>query len=543
MDKSTLIAVVLVFVSWLAWDAYMRKKYPPLSAPPSSSEASDKAESVHQTEPLKKKKQINKKNSQAVKTFKKQPEQLFSFESPELSFVLSSKGMALKRIILNKVRDNQNQKVKLFDDAAINKNSLHNNKLPFETRFSGELKPLDFKIKQTSPNKWEGKAFVESKGVQILKTFLVDPKQFVIETKVVLKGKINEGMQLETFLVQQESVQNQKTSFLDFYTLPDLLSLFISSKSGSQLEIFPSDKDSRQDFLSSVQHSGLRAIAMGYKYFGLALIDKSPVQAQFSMEFLRKQWVGILKHRVLSADQEFSLSYQSFMGPKVLKLLKKNYPELVDWVDFGWFGGLARFILEILSFFHSIAGNWGFSIILLTLLVRFLLLPLVLSSHRSMEVMKKIQPELQKIKEKFKKDPQRMNQEVMALMKSHRANPLGGCLPMLLQVPVFWALWKALSNSYSLYNSPFVFWIQDLSQKDPFYVLPVLIGIAMFVQQKLSPVVGSKEIAQAMKILPVIMVVFMINLPSGLTLYVLISSLFGLAQQWYLNTQRKLKSV
>ena len=124
-------------------------------------------------------------------------------------------------------------------------------------------------------------------------------------------------------------------------------------------------------------------------------------------------------------------------------------------------------------------------------------------------------------------------------MKSHRANPLLGCLPLLAQTPIFWALWKALANSYSLYRAPFVFWIQDLSWKDPYYVLPVLMGLIMFVQQKITPVTMNKEMMRAMQIMPVFMALFMINLPSGLVLYMLVSSAFGLAQQVYLNRKEK----
>ena len=551
MDKNTLIAVVLIFVAWFSWDAYMRKNYPPPSPSSAPLTVEERKEQIEK-ESLSQKTPTLVKAKKTVSKKKQKPEQVFSFESPELTLLLSSKGMGFKKIILNNIRDRENQKIKLFDweDLSVNdeendqkkdSNKFLREKLPFETYINNGERMLDFQIQQMSDKIWEGKAFLKE-GVSVIKRLEILPEQFTVKTKVILTGKLREGMFVKTFLVQPDKELKQGNSLFSMFVLPDLLSLFVSSKSGIHQEPFPplEDENEEIEFLSEVPRNGVRVAATGSKYFGQAFLDKSSVQPEFILHAFSKKWVGVLKHTVLSADQDFILSYQTFMGPKILRMFKDKYSDLIPWIDFGFFGYLSRFILEILSFFHSLVGNWGVSIILLTLLVRLLLLPLVLSSYRSMAVMKKIQPELQKIKEKFKKDPQRMNQEVMALMKTNRANPLGGCLPMLLQIPIFWALWRALSNSYSLYQSPFVFWIRDLSHKDPFYVLPVLIGVVMFIQQKVSPAIGNKEIARAMQILPIFMVLIMISLPSGLTLYVLVSSAFGLLQQVYLNKEQAL---
>ena len=545
MDKNTLIAVVLIFAVWLGWDSYMRKTHPSPSPVPAAVEDQkneDQKITSKLSVPMEKEKFKDQK--------KQKPEKTFLFESPELTLLLSSKGMGFKKIILNNIRDRQNQKIKFFDsktpisedeksyfDGKRYSQRFLLEKLPFETCVNDEKRTLDFQIQQISKDSWTGKAVLEE-GISVVKTLKILPEQFAVEVEVIVSGQLKENMYIKTFVIQMNKEMKQSRGLFSLFNLPDLLSLFVSSKSGVYQEPFPlEDEEDTRQFLSEVPRSGVRTVAMGSKYFGQAFLDRSPVQPELTLYFTPKRWVGVLKHTVLSSDQDFNVSHQSFMGPKILQLLKDKYPELVAWIDFGFFGTLSRFIVEILSFFHSIVGNWGVAIILLTLLVRILLLPLVLSSHRSMAVMKKLQPELQKIKEKFKKDPQRMNQEVMALMKAHRANPLGGCLPMLLQIPVFWALWRALSNSYSLYQSPFVFWIRDLSDKDPLYVLPVLIAVAMFVQQKISPAVGNKEMARAMQILPVFMALIMITFPSGLTLYVLISTVFGLLQQMYVNKQ------
>ena len=206
---------------------------------------------------------------------------------------------------------------------------------------------------------------------------------------------------------------------------------------------------------------------------------------------------------------------------------------MVSWVDFGFLAGLAKIILAFLKISFLITKNWGLSIILLTVFVRILLFPLNLSAYRSMKIMKKIQPEIQVLRKKYKKDMKVMNEQMLALMKKNKARPLGGCLPMLLQFPIFFALYRVLGESFELYQAPFFGWIKDLSLKDPFYVVPVLMGLSMYVQQKITPTNMDPAQEKVLRILPFIFTLFMINLPSGLNLYILVSTLFGLVQQYY----------
>ncbi|MEK7355069.1 MAG: membrane protein insertase YidC, partial [Bdellovibrionota bacterium] len=174
-------------------------------------------------------------------------------------------------------------------------------------------------------------------------------------------------------------------------------------------------------------------------------------------------------------------------------------------------------------------------IIILSIIVRLLVMPFTVYSYKSMKVMQQLQPEMTRIREKYKDKPadqkMQMNQEIMDLMKRNKANPVGGCLPMLLQLPVFIALYAVLGQSIELYRAPFIFWIHDLSIKDPYYVLPVLMGITMYVQQKMTPTTMDPQQAKIMMWMPVIFSFFMISLPSGLTLYIFVSTLFGIIQQ------------
>ena len=226
---------------------------------------------------------------------------------------------------------------------------------------------------------------------------------------------------------------------------------------------------------------------------------------------------------------------------------QKNYDNLVKAgdnlqaaVDFGMFAVVAVPILRGLQFFYKYMPNYGIAIILLTLVVRIILLPLNYKSYKSMKKMQEIQPEMNKLKEKFKDDPQRMQKETMELFKRAGANPLGGCLPLLLQLPIFFAFYQVLFSAVELVGAPFFGWIIDLSAKDPFYVLPVLMTVTMFVQQKFMPSPTTDPTQKKiMLFMPLVFGVIMKDLPAGLTLYIFVSTLVGIIQQYVISMSKK----
>lgn len=234
-----------------------------------------------------------------------------------------------------------------------------------------------------------------------------------------------------------------------------------------------------------------------------------------------------------------------------LVFVKKEYNYLTSLgnnlnnsVDFGIWGFFAVWILKGLQFFHTFIPNYGVSIILLTLLIRLITFPLQYKSFVSMKKLQLIQPELTKIREKFKDDPQRMQKESMELFRRSGANPLGGCLPLLLQMPVFFAFYKVLYGAVELVDAPFILWIHDLSNKDPFYVLPVLMTLAMFLQQKLTPNTITDPVQKrVMMFMPLVFGFIMKDLPSGLSLYIFVSTLFGILQQLIVFNSKKDKPV
>jgi len=219
--------------------------------------------------------------------------------------------------------------------------------------------------------------------------------------------------------------------------------------------------------------------------------------------------------------------------------VKKNYDDLVALgenlnlaVDFGMLSVLAVPILRGLQFFYKMIPNYGIAIIFLTLIIRLLTFPLQYKSYKSMKKMQDLSPELAKLKEKFKEEPQRMQKETMELFKRTGVNPLGGCFPLLLQMPIFFAFYRVLYSAVELVGAPFFAHIHDLSVKDPYYILPVLMGIAMFIQQKMtpSPTMDNTQ-RKIMMAMPIIFSFIMKDFAAGLNLYIFISTLFGMAQQ------------
>ena len=226
---------------------------------------------------------------------------------------------------------------------------------------------------------------------------------------------------------------------------------------------------------------------------------------------------------------------------KYLTSLGKN---LKHAVDFGIWGFFSEIILRGLQFFYTLVPNYGFAIIFLTFVVRFITFPLQYKSFVSMKKMQVVQPELTKLREKFKDDPMRMQKESMELFKRSGANPMGGCLPMLLQMPVFFAFYKVLGLSVELVDAPFIGWIHDLSNKDPMYVLPFLVTGAMFLQQKMTPTTVADPIQKKVfMFMPLIFGFIMKDLPSGLSLYIFTSTILGIAQQMIVFKVTKDKPV
>jgi YidC/Oxa1 family membrane protein insertase len=235
------------------------------------------------------------------------------------------------------------------------------------------------------------------------------------------------------------------------------------------------------------------------------------------------------------------LATRLYVGPKEHDRLPGVAPHLELAVDYGYLSFIAEPLFWVLKWIHDVVRNWGWSIIIVTLLIKLAFFQLSATSYKSMAQMRKLAPRLQTLKERFGDDRQKLNQAMMELYKKEKINPLGGCLPILVQIPVFISLYWVLLESVELRQASFMFWLDDLSSKDPYYVLPLIMGVSMFVQQRLNPAPPDPVQAKVMMALPVVFTVFFAFFPAGLVLYWTVNNLLSIAQQWYI-TRKMIKA-
>jgi len=237
----------------------------------------------------------------------------------------------------------------------------------------------------------------------------------------------------------------------------------------------------------------------------------------------------------LAPGQKTETSAVLYAGPKIQAVLKQLSPGLELTVDYGMLWFIAQPIFWLLQHIHSLLGNWGFSIIVLTMLIKGLFFPLSAASYKSMARMRAVAPKLAALKEQHGDDRQKMSQAMMELYKKEKINPLGGCLPILVQMPVFLSLYWVLLESVEMRQTPFILWITDLSIKDPFFILPIIMGATMFIQQRLNPTPPDPMQAKVMKLMPIIFTFFFLWFPAGLVLYWVVNNCLSIAQQWYIT--------
>ena len=239
----------------------------------------------------------------------------------------------------------------------------------------------------------------------------------------------------------------------------------------------------------------------------------------------------------LAAGQNASVTYQAYVGPKTVEDLAVSGNQFEEIIHYGFFHPLAKPLMVVLKFFYGFTGNYGFSIIFLTICIKLIFWPLTQKSYKSMKGMQKLQPEMKRLREKFGSDKQRLNQEMMKFYKENKVNPMGGCLPMLIQIPVFFALYRVLLGSIELRHAPFMLWITDLSAKDPYYITPLVMGVTMFLQQKMTPTNMDPTQEKIMLIMPVVFTFMFLNFPAGLVIYWLINNLLTILQQYLIRRQ------
>ncbi|MBF0329134.1 MAG: membrane protein insertase YidC [Nitrospirae bacterium] len=277
-----------------------------------------------------------------------------------------------------------------------------------------------------------------------------------------------------------------------------------------------------------VYNAGVKWLAQEDKYFFASIIPKGALQET-------KIWDR--QNDIVAAIKVGggSNNYMFYAGPKEHDNLKKLGVGLEHIVDFGMFSILALPLFWLLKVFYNVTHNYGIAITIVTVIVRIPFIPIINKGQASMKRMQEIQPKMAEIKEKYKNDPQKMQKETMELYKKHKVNPFGGCLPMLLQIPVFFALYKVLLLAIELRNAPLALWVTDLASKDPYYVLPIIMGATMVIQQKMTPSAMDPMQQKMMMLMPVVFTFMFLTFPSGLVLYWLVNNVLSIIQQYFVN--------
>ena len=282
----------------------------------------------------------------------------------------------------------------------------------------------------------------------------------------------------------------------------------------------------------------IKWFSFGGEYFSALVIPPPSKEITVSVKGSEKEplKVDIISSPVTIPPREkVNTAYQVYLGPKDEDRLKALGVGAEKLVDFGYFTIVAKPLLWFIRFTHKVTGNYGIDIIIISILIKIIFLPLTQISFKSMKEMQRVQPEMNRLKEQYKNDKARLQQEIMLLYKRRKINPMSGCLPMLIQIPVFIALYNALQNGIEMRHAPFFLWIMDLSAKDPIYVTPIIMGATMFIQQKMTPTAGDPAQAKMFLLMPVMFTFLFLSFPSGLVLYWLINNVLSIAHQYYLN--------
>lgn len=517
-DFKTMFAIVLVSLIWFFWQQHLVQKYPE-NYKAKTADKTIKKENVQAksaTSISNQNAKTNLINTRNKKGLVQKKEQLFLVNSDYLSFSISSEGMAIKNISLHKYKDSKKKDI-----------VIGNKQTSFFSSFLYDNETLHFKIQQTAKNQWTGIALFN--GVKIEKLLKLRAQDYALEVSLNISSR---EKAINSISLYTEAPLSEEASSFDQFS--DAKQVFISNVEKQERWGF-----SKQTLLEETQSSnkvisGIKLLSLGDRYFTAAFIEKSDLLSNLNIQILEGNKAKlVLNYIVPNNKRNLKLKYINYFGPKSNTSFIKVDSQLSDTIDFGFFDGTASFILKLLEWIFSFVKNWGVAIILLTVLVRIVLLPINILSFKSMKSMQVVQPKIKALREKYKDDKVRLNQEMMALMKNNKVNPLSGCLPMFLQMPIFFALFQVLGQSVELYQSPFIFWITDLSLKDPLYLFPVLSGLTIFLQQKMTPSNLDPTQAKIMLIMPVVFTFFMFGLPSGLTLYMFVNSGLGLLQQYY----------
>ena len=546
MEKRAFIAVVFSILIIILYQEYLRRFYPP--APPAQQETAAKPEKKPAAPPPA---QVQPPApapapAPAVEVAPKAPVvrvRDVTVETPDYIARFTNQGARLKSFRLKRYRVSVAANSPLIEMVSRGPGREYPLGLRLDDTPAGTDQGIVYEIQGTDLNLKPGGdgriTFVGStpSGRRVVKELEFNGSSYLVDLGVSIGGSAQGAVLLLTTGGEPKGIKGDA-----------LFEGLIALREGEITREWPGDIETRINLNAPLSWAGF-----GYTYFVSALIPADGVEADAAVVPGTGRDGGFVletRGRVLSSTER-SARYQLFMGPKVLSLLESFDRGLEDSIDFGYFAFISVPMLQALHFFQTYTGNYGLDIILLTLIIKLLLWPLTQKSFVSMKRMQKLQPQMQRLKDKFGEDKQRLNKEMMDLYKRNKVNPFGSCLPMLLQFPFFIGFYNALLTPIELRHASFL-WIKDLSRPDweslPFSafgfdvgvpVLVLLMGASMFIQQWMTPAIGDANQRRMMMLMPLIFTVIFVSFPSGLTIYWFVNNLLSILQQYLINRKER----
>ncbi len=511
-NKRIIIALLLMISIWSGYNIL----FPPAEDLKSEKSLSDTVK-VTSTENAFSDNQVH--SSEPIK------DSFFKVSTDLLNVKFSKNTPSIQEVILNNYTDENGDKIVLISDPnnyAFTP-TLENVEFDkFEVNTESDVYISDGKITEVIYKS-------ESDGILVSYIFKIDPSSYKIDTVINIENKSSNTITSRLLSsIRAPFTEEMKDQSL-FFVGPS----YFKNEKIENVKI--EDVIEEQQILSD----SVNWISYQTKYFVSGLIPEFPFESiKLSSKGNNIDFIAGSQNFNLNANSNISLNNILFFGPKDIDILKSVTGDFEKNIDFGFFAVLAVPVLYALKMIYSVVGNYGLSIILVTVLIKLIFWPLTNKSYSSMKAMQVLQPQMQKIREKYKTDKEKLNKEIMQLYKTNRVNPLGGCLPMLVQIPVFFALYKVLYVAIELRHAPFIFYINDLSLKDPYYITPVIMGITMFFQMKMSPTTLDPVQAKVMMAMPVVFTFMFLNFPSGLVLYWLVNNLLTILQQYLVNKKK-----
>lgn len=521
-NKNVIIAVLLMLSIWFFYNSTQQPAQAPVAEPASATDVSAQQPARSDVKVV------------AVPESKSAPETRVSVSTPLFTTEFNSIGARLTSLQLHGFSEtaaSNSPEVKVINAVNPRLGSLSlagKGGLPLatETAYVVVDTPAERKISGSETADVVFSVSIGSLLVERIFTLHADSYVIDVQNRISNVGSEPISGELELALLQQWDDEN-KSDMVVFNGASSLVNDSLSEVSVDDLEDESPSYDGSVTSWTSFQT----------KYFMSALLlsDSGAENVRVFRDGNLITNLASTPYITLAPGETRSFTCKSYFGPRDEGILESVGGRLSEAISFGWFTPIAMPLLKVLNFFYSYIGNYGIAIILLTVIIKLIFWPLTHKSYASMKAMSKLQPEMTKIKERFKNDRQRQGQEMMELYKKHRVNPMGGCMPMLIQIPVFFALYRVLYQAIELRHAPFMFWITDLSAKDPYYITPVVMGATMFIQQKLTPTNTDPNMAKMMLLMPIVFTFMFLNFPAGLVIYWLVNNLLTIAQQVYIH--------